>query len=540
MRWIRFALAFAAVATAYFYHLDRPLLWGDEAHTGVVARSILRSGLPSAFDGRNVTLYDDGAQLNRQLLYKQVPWVQWYVGALSLALFGDTTAGLRVLFALAGLLAYLPLWAVLARRVKHPEIVAALALIAPQAVLFQRNARYYPILILLYACLVWHLSKDFKNGKVRFATACVIFVLLFHTHPFAAVCTAAALLLFCLYCRRPDLPGYLAAAGLGFVSWIAWDKALGPPLISSPLFQTGAVFPDLGAWCGAFLHSLLATVVDLDAVGSLPLLLLSAAGAVLFVCNRKDLIGLCREPLFGLTLIGILVQAAASAAVFGTETASKFALLRYLPHLAVFATVACFVALDKAVSAAAPFLGLCAAAVACNFATFSHWAAPFGRQVPASWTGAVYSEIFNPATGAWDDVIAKLRHAGAARRGVERTIIALPPWTQSMIVFYLGDDYFVPPESVIRSSMGPRAGRTDSPLRQALGDIAYRRLCARPEWIVDSLNWLDRAPRGFATAAFVASFRTRPDDGTRPELTRHTFSQHEPVAGIVLYRLQDD
>src|SRR5580658_2099845 len=142
MRWIRPALAVLVVAVVYFHRLDRPPLWEDEAYTGVQARNLLHHGYPTAYDGRNVLLYENGAQLNRDLVPEEAPWAQYYLGALSLAVFGDNAAGLRVLFALAGLLAFFPLYAVLKSRVKYPDLIAAVALLAPQIVLFQRNARY--------------------------------------------------------------------------------------------------------------------------------------------------------------------------------------------------------------------------------------------------------------------------------------------------------------------------------------------------------------------------------------------------------------
>src|SRR5271154_7121569 len=80
-QWLQPALALLLVASVYFFKIDRPLLWDDEAETGVVARNILRAGYPTASDGRNVTLYDSGADLNRNLVFKQVPWNQYYLGA---------------------------------------------------------------------------------------------------------------------------------------------------------------------------------------------------------------------------------------------------------------------------------------------------------------------------------------------------------------------------------------------------------------------------------------------------------------------------
>src|SRR5260221_9055501 len=117
MQWLRIWLVLRVIAVVYFYRLDKPPLWGDEADTGIFARNALHTGLPVAYDNRNVTMYNFGIQLNARDLWRTIPWIQYYVGAASLAIFGDTTAGLRILFALIGLTAFFPIWAVLRSRV---------------------------------------------------------------------------------------------------------------------------------------------------------------------------------------------------------------------------------------------------------------------------------------------------------------------------------------------------------------------------------------------------------------------------------------
>ena len=75
-RWqyLRVSLAVFVIAFAYLYRLDRPLLWIDEAQTGIAARNILHHGHPTAFDGRNAALCDNGRTLDTNLLFKQLPW----------------------------------------------------------------------------------------------------------------------------------------------------------------------------------------------------------------------------------------------------------------------------------------------------------------------------------------------------------------------------------------------------------------------------------------------------------------------------------
>src|SRR5262245_54234402 len=49
LKWLRGSLAVVVVATVYLWRLDQPLLWPDEADTGIFARNVLRSGYPVAY-----------------------------------------------------------------------------------------------------------------------------------------------------------------------------------------------------------------------------------------------------------------------------------------------------------------------------------------------------------------------------------------------------------------------------------------------------------------------------------------------------------
>jgi hypothetical protein len=506
MRRIRLCLILAAIAAVYFCRLGHPLLWADEADTGIFARNVLRSGYPTAFDGRNVSLADDGAQLNRTLLSKKIPWVQYYVGALSLAACGDDTAGLRALFALAGLLAFFPLQ-------------------APQVVLFQRSARYYSLLILLYSVLVWHLSARFKSGRVRWGVAALVFVLFFHTHPFAAFCAAFSLLLFCLGLRREAFPGYLAAAAAGLLSWLAWDALLGPALVSTPL-TLGLVTSHFALWWRGFSLGVGAAAVDLDAVGCFPLLLWAAALGWLGWRNRPALRQLARDPVLIFVLLNLAVQAVATAAVFGPETGAYFAILRYMPHLLVFAIVAGCVVLNSAVRSAAAYGLVCLLGVATNFLTLSHWAAPLGRKVPASWAVPVYAEIVHPQKNPWEGAVARLRTEASASTRRDQVILAWPPWTKESMIFYLGD------LALIRqTSLAAVPAETNRLIGEALGAEASRRLGAEPEWLVDLVGVFRTTPSGYVLDATFPAYQADPDRGTRPELTRHAFAEAEPTGG---------
>jgi len=531
IRWWRLLPVLMVIALVYFYRIDRPLLWGDEADTGIEARNILHYGYPVAYDGRNVRVYDNGVQVTRNLVCKNIPWCQYYLGALSIEIFGNHTAGLRLLFAITGLCAFFPIYAILKSRIKYPDIIAGLVLISPQIVLFQRNARYYSLLILLYAVLVWHLSTNFKSAKTRFIVALLVLILLFHTHPYAAACCSVALLAFCLIFRREALLVYFFSSCIAFLSWLVWYELLGPLLGTTP-FRIWLITSNFSFWFKAFFMGFFANIVDLDVVGCFPILLWMALFAFLLLQGRKAVLDILREPLFSFIFLNILIQAVATAALFCYETTAMYSILRYMPHLLVFAMISCFVVLNYAVPMRSLYLLVCMFAVVFNFLTLSFWAAPYSRKVPYSWFIPVYSEIFQPPENAWDVIVAKLRSESDNSPDRDSVIVALPDWTDDIAIFYLGDRYLV------RPILDESAEECEQSIRKVMGEESYRRLRAQPEWIVDTLGFIKTVPQGFITYATVPSYRTRPDDGTRPELTRHTFSQPAVVSHVELYHLQ--
>ena len=529
--WLGLALALAAIAAAYLVRLDRPLLWADEAQTGIGARNVLRTGVPTAFDGRNAAVIDSGRTLDERLLFKQIPWAGFYVGAASTALFGDDTGGLRTLFAVIGVLAAVPLWALLRTRVRWPAPMTALVLLAPQVVLFQRSARYYPLLIALFAALAWHVTAEWPRRGPRLAAAVVLFVLLFHTHVAVAMGCGLSVLLFCALRLRARLGEYALAVGVGLASWWLWYRSLGPSL--GPATTQLALLPQQpGRWLAQTLAAFAATWLDLDVAGAFPFVLWVALLAGLLWKRRAGLRALRRDPLVVFLIVSLLVQSAMSAAVFGTETGFGYSLLRYHSHLVVAALLLGVLVLHATVERPAAQVALCAAWLGCNLLTASFWIEREGRSVPVSWVPPVAAEVAAPRTEAWDEALAALR-AGAGASSRDEVLLAMPPWTQEVALYYLGDRYLVPP------LFTPDAGGAEAAFRRAVGEDAYARLSAQPTWVVDSLGMLPGPLEGYDVAARLPARRARPDDGTRPELTRHSFPDGDDAGSVTLYRRRD-
>src|SRR4051812_18928005 len=89
----------AALATALlFTSLGRDYLWADEGDTAVLASTIVKYGVPRAWDGVTFTDSDKGARENEELVMVSHPWLQYYLCAASFLVFGETTFAARFPF----------------------------------------------------------------------------------------------------------------------------------------------------------------------------------------------------------------------------------------------------------------------------------------------------------------------------------------------------------------------------------------------------------------------------------------------------------
>src|SRR5438445_10718984 len=93
-------------------NLEDHYLWDDEAETALLAKNILRFGVPVAWDGASLISQECGSDYDANYLWLQTPWLPIYLTAASLSVFGASAFAARLPFALLGLLAvpsmYLP------------------------------------------------------------------------------------------------------------------------------------------------------------------------------------------------------------------------------------------------------------------------------------------------------------------------------------------------------------------------------------------------------------------------------------------------
>ena len=181
-----------------FWSLGGRYLWQDEAETALLAKSILKSGLPIASDGTNVVSQETGREFDADFLWRLSPWMQFYIASASIGLLGPTPLAARLPFALLGFLS-LPTVYVLSRKLFDSVDVARLsalymALSVP-FLLHARQARWHsPAYLLLVILLISVLSLA-RGEHLSLVVLVVSGSLLFYTNYFIAIGALLALLI---------------------------------------------------------------------------------------------------------------------------------------------------------------------------------------------------------------------------------------------------------------------------------------------------------------------------------------------------------
>ncbi len=153
-----------------FCNLDGRLFWADEAENAVLARNILKFGVPKVDDGVNhIGLHGDAFDA-RDGVWTWSPWLPEYVTSASFAVFGQTTWGGRAPFAFIGWLTVAALGAAAWKIYRsHRITLAAMLLLGTSEVflLHIRQSRYYSITVfaeVLVLCGIYQILTKNKSG----------------------------------------------------------------------------------------------------------------------------------------------------------------------------------------------------------------------------------------------------------------------------------------------------------------------------------------------------------------------------------------
>jgi hypothetical protein len=151
-----------------FCNLDGRLFWSDEAENAVLARGIVKFGVPKVEDGVNhISLHGDKYDA-RDGVWTWSPWLPEYVTAVSFAFFGETTWAGRAPFAFIGWLTVAALGAVTWKIYRsHRVTLAAMLLLGTSEVflLHIRQCRYYSITVFAEILVLYGIYKILTKSK---------------------------------------------------------------------------------------------------------------------------------------------------------------------------------------------------------------------------------------------------------------------------------------------------------------------------------------------------------------------------------------
>jgi len=273
-------------------------LWDDEAETALLAKNVIRFGVPVAWDGASLISQECGSDYDANYLWLQTPWLPIYLTAASLSVFGASAFAARLPFALLGLLA-VPSMYLLARRLFATRLTALVAsgslLLSVPFLLHVRQCRYYALAIFAAIWILYFFFTLPRSPRLAAAGLALSLTVLVHTSHllfFGAVGGLALGFLIVSFDRKV-LPWVLAGLIAPSIVNLPWLVGIdlggqsGPLLTSSSAASFGA---NLGRYAGrielyAFSALLLVTALVVVAVATrMPMPLASAeARACLFL-----------------------------------------------------------------------------------------------------------------------------------------------------------------------------------------------------------------------------------------------------------------
>ena len=215
-----------------FINLGDVKLWQDEAETAMLARSVLKGGIPKAWDGKNLISSLNGADFNEDFIWTWHPWAQAYLTAISFSFLGESNFSGRFPFALAGFLTIFFLYCLGLKLTGNRKIAllsSLLLTISLQFILYSRQCRYYSLLALFTVLILYSFYElPGKKGMVLFILSSA---LLFHSNFLPFFPTLFSLFVFLAVFERDRekvKSFFFCAVIIAFLTlpWLAYAKGL--------------------------------------------------------------------------------------------------------------------------------------------------------------------------------------------------------------------------------------------------------------------------------------------------------------------------
>lgn len=218
-----------------FLNLGASYLTIDEANTGYLAKNILKFGYPRAYDGRNILPTFFEGSINKDYAWIEQPWLQYYITALSLKLFGINSVAARLPFSIFGFLSIIVVYK-LAEELSNNKTVAKLSILlmtlSVPFLLYSRNCRYYSLVFFFGPMTFLSFLYWIKEKRKKYLVLYVISsVLLFYSYYPMWFCAAFSAFVYMFFVHKKDIRPFIAAniiSVLCFVPWLIVGSVGGP------------------------------------------------------------------------------------------------------------------------------------------------------------------------------------------------------------------------------------------------------------------------------------------------------------------------
>ena len=245
-------LVLGVVGALLLIRLGEREFWSDEGVSALLARNILKYGLPRVDDGRNVVSFlGPGVDSNADGLWTWSPWLDPYLMASSFAAFGETLFASRLPFVLAGLCCLPIVWSLIFRRTGNQAtaMMGMLALgLSETFLLHSRQARYYSLSMLGQAILLYGLQDVIdRRGRGKWLIA-LGGTMQFYCNYIISVANVLALVVIALWhwkqLRLRDLFWAALISGIAAAPWVLYAR----PWEQSFMVGSDASIPKLLAY----------------------------------------------------------------------------------------------------------------------------------------------------------------------------------------------------------------------------------------------------------------------------------------------------
>lgn len=273
-------LILAAAAILLFSRLGDRILWQDEAMTACLGQTVLKFGVPKAYDGLNYFSQFAGKDYNPGYLWSWHGWLTFYMEALSLKIFGNTSFAGRLPFAIIGFL-NIPLLYLLALRLfgsrRLALISAGMLAVCVPFLLLARQARYFSLVMFLATSVIYFYMGMNEKKKWQAGLYTLSLLALFHTLYVQYAILAAVICLHSFIFYKNNFPRVLFITALTVLAGL-------PFLLTIYRLDYARILPEFTDI--SFFFTTLAGYLNVMAADFMPVYLLPLGALAYFYCSR--------------------------------------------------------------------------------------------------------------------------------------------------------------------------------------------------------------------------------------------------------------